>query len=46
MLARAVLNVVNDADQLAAMSTRSRQLSPADAARLVVETIEKNVNGQ
>ncbi len=40
-LAGMVLNVVKDPARLAVMGTRSRELSPADAAALVVETIEK-----
>ena len=40
-LASIVLDAVKNPEKLAVMSTKSRELSPADAATLVVETIEK-----
>ena len=40
-LARTVSDVINSPEKLAAMAAKSRQLSPADAADQVVETIEK-----
>ena len=40
-LANLVLEVVQAPEKLAVMSSKSRRLSPADAANLVVATIEQ-----